>query len=759
MRPITVVLVLIVAAFLCAGAAAQAPPSPGLKDLTQQAAERQGKLAKARDPVEKKRLANELETLKHRMGPVDADGKPVRPSAMWHAQTLESLEAEIRRLTETGTGAAASTPGTQGRLHARRMAAACLGLGWAAPDGAAKYQADAFGAYLANNLAALDALFRDLDASGHPPGKPDAPPPDDATGRALAQAKDGLKQMADAADAVAKAPVPEPKDLPTSLGLFVKGFRTAQEAGAAVRAARGTAPGPASAAKQAAPAPIGPGTFALTAEQKGQLAKIRQVAAGLQDEAWLPIRKCLEEYAQAAEQGLQVGSVRAKSLDMLVHTHMAAQTIEGIHQPSRLVPPGYAETWRERLQGALLNLKGRDEWGVVHKEIQGKFHLEKVCRALEESPVSVRAAQGYLFTYDTRNKVLAPLFPNVAHTELISSDRFWRDARDNLLGLLGRTNQWPPKDMPPPLKQLYAAHAAIFIKTVEDTGRLCGSDLQAAIPRTREALGYGKDLERLVRAAQVLRTVPQRVPACAKVLSDCILKDAADMVKDPKNRNRFDDLIKPLETMERLGAIDPKSAPAAARIGGPPYKVALALLNRQMTQGVEAVCKGDSKALGKALEPVWMFDLLRWRAQTESPPLNKINLANLIAFSVPETTWKQYLKGLDRSLQAAFAEYADRAASPTVTPPLAAGEELCGLVLKVQEMTLDAAGAGSSDLDLLLINLGQVAGADPPEPAWHAWAVGHHLTEAAASASAGFDETAAWHSNQIRTYSKWLTQP
>lgn len=754
-----IILVLVVATFLCAGAVARTPPCLGLQDLTKQAADLQGKLAKARDPVEKKRLANELETIKHRMGPADADGKPVRPSAMWHAQTIESLEAQIRRLTETGAGAAASTPGSQGRLHARRMAAACLRTGWAAPDGAAKYQADAFGAYLANNLAALDAFFRDLDISVRPPGKPDAPPPDEATGRALGQAKDGLKQMADAADAVAKAPVPEPQDLPTSLGLFLKGLGTVQEAGAAIRAARVTTPGPAAATKQAVPSPIGPGTFGLSDEQKAQVAKIRQVAATLQEDPWNEIRKYLEDYASVVEKGLQVGSIRTESLKLLGLTHMAAEAVEELRAPGRILPPDYADTIREPLQRALKELKGPDKWGGGERGVKDAFLRTRARRALEASPLTTRAAQGYLLILDRNNKVLVPLFPDIAHKEVYDQDRIWHESFGNIMALLGKTNLWPPKDMPPALRQLYAAHAAVFMKNMEQVGRLLGSDWQAAVGPTREVCAYGGDLERLVRAAEVLRTVPQRVPSSAKAVYDRILQASADMVKDPKNRNRLDDLIKPLETMERLGAMDPKCTPAAARIGGPPYKAALALLNRQMTLGVEAVCKGDSKALAKAMEPVWMFDLLRARAQAESPPLSKVSLANLIAFSVPETTWKQHVKGVDRDLQAAFAEYAAKSAAPAVTPPLAAGEELCGLVLKVQEMTLDAAGDGSNDLDLLLINLGQVAGADPPEPAWHAWAVGHHLAEAAASASGGFDETAAWHSNQIRTFSKWLTQP
>ena len=85
--------------------------------------------------AQRKALQEELELVRHRMGPYDANGVRVRCQAMWHDAQIEALAADIKRLVLVHDSA--PTPANDLRLSTRHVAAKCLEQGWAMPSGRA----------------------------------------------------------------------------------------------------------------------------------------------------------------------------------------------------------------------------------------------------------------------------------------------------------------------------------------------------------------------------------------------------------------------------------------------------------------------------------------------------------------------------------------------------------------------------------------------------------------------------------------------
>jgi len=115
------------------------------------------KLAAARDPDDRRQLADEIEWTRHELGPVDSAGRRVHCRAMWHDVALGDMEGQVRKM-ERGARPA-SDPAAEVRLALRRLAREALWKAWAfSGRGPDKFQLDAVGTHVYNHLAALDDL-------------------------------------------------------------------------------------------------------------------------------------------------------------------------------------------------------------------------------------------------------------------------------------------------------------------------------------------------------------------------------------------------------------------------------------------------------------------------------------------------------------------------------------------------------------------------------------------------------------------------
>ena len=142
---------------------AREPTRPEL--LTQHIAGAEAKLRTEKDPDLRKRLTEDIETAKHELGPTDAAGNRIKCQAMWHDAALRDLDADIKRLTLRAKPKGGAGLALDARLAARRMASIGLTRGWSYGATMPKYQFDALGTYLVNNMPALDRLFDEAAAA------------------------------------------------------------------------------------------------------------------------------------------------------------------------------------------------------------------------------------------------------------------------------------------------------------------------------------------------------------------------------------------------------------------------------------------------------------------------------------------------------------------------------------------------------------------------------------------------------------------
>ena len=169
-----------------------------LEGMTERAADLQAKIT-ATPRAQRKVLQEELELLHHQMGPRDSSGARVHCQAMWHEAQIETLGGDIKRFTLLHEGRA--TPADDLRLYTRRVAVKCLDEGWALSSGRAKFQVDAFGSYLANNMTMLDGLFARVSAWMTAPAKADETAEDAAAHlAAINKIADSITGMAHVAD-------------------------------------------------------------------------------------------------------------------------------------------------------------------------------------------------------------------------------------------------------------------------------------------------------------------------------------------------------------------------------------------------------------------------------------------------------------------------------------------------------------------------------------------------------------------------------
>jgi len=192
----------------------------------------------------------------------------------------------------------------------------------------------------------------------------------------------------------------------------------------------------------------------------------------------------------------------------------------------------------------------------------------------------------------------------------------------------------------------------------------------------------------------------------------------------------------------------------AAKICGGAYNGALAMLSKQVTQGLVDSSRGTSTTLDTALEARPMFTLLRHRTVAETSTLSKIPVSNLDAFSFPEKTWPQFVAALDQNLTRVMAQYAKApnygSATRQTWQNLWRWDTTYSYVVAAQFETPKARHAGETDMNFLMRNLAQAADPTPPETVWFAWAIGFHAAEAATCLAAGYESTAGWHLSEAR---------
>jgi hypothetical protein len=280
---------------------------------------------------------------------------------------------------------------------------------------------------------------------------------------------------------------------------------------------------------------------------------------------------------------------------------------------------------------------------------------------------------------------------------------------------------------------------------------------RAAGPVVASAAGRAGDLELLVRADAVVKSVARRRPGRLPAIVAQLVRPAQDLAASADApsaaRQTLEARVQPFEAMAKFPMPEGDLAKAAAALAGRPYAAAQGILNQAAGAGSDALAGGDPLPLQQALAAQPMFGLLKRRAAATTYRLEGAGTANLVTFSVPDKVWSQFVTNLDQKLQGAFALYAGgtTAHGPWLAAP-AGWDAVYQPVAAGQRLTLDARTEGESDIDLLLRNLDAVAVPAPLGPAWSAWCVGYHATEAAVAMNAGLDSTAAWHRSRFSGY-------
>jgi len=747
-------LALLVAAItgvlLVAGGARAAPREmTGAERLARTIQEDELKVRATKDPAERQRLTEEIERTKHELGPYDPSGTRVRCQASWHDATLEALDTEAKRLAPRVRSTSPAPLGLEAKLATRRMAAKCLERGWGWGSTLPKYQFDAFGQYLANNLPALDTVFDAVGATALKEEKSAAADPArKATADALAAARDAVALMGQAVNTFVTTDGKDAKGKQTmvaSLGTFAEGLRSYCEAYTALQEPAGKAEkpdAPTPAAEGAKPAE----TAAVSLEDKMRLAKVRAIAETLADEEWEPVRKPLEQFAAAAEQGLRVPQARARATELLDHLALAADFLQEILQGKCASKEGTA--WaRKTLAEALAEMKDVGSRQYGYGMIRRLWNDEAVRRTLDASPLSPEAAKAVHEALSMREDVFKPLGKDYGSRW----DEFNRGAQA-IVEVLGRLREWPPKDLDERLAPFYAALSGNFLKACEAAGKVSPLDLENLHLAYAAAGNSGRDIERIVKADQAVKAVAKYVPTKAGSMTAELIREFQDIAGRFANtqqsaRTRVDALIKPFAVLADFELPGPEHAATAARItGANPYKQALTTLNTQASAGVDAAIRGRPDALDKALEPNWMFRLLRHRCVADSNPYGKLDPGNLAPFSFPDGVWKAYVRALDVNLGRVFQQYAsDRLARASQTTSLGGWDETYAAVAVAQRLTAASRRETDTERDVLLRNLERVADPSPPPEVWYGWAVGYHMTESATALAAGYESVAAWH--------------
>jgi len=158
-----------------AGARAAASKEDPKVSLSKRLATAVVKLRTTHRQEERALLREEIEGIKHQLGPTDAAGRRITCEAMWHDVALRDLEQVLARAGRIRPAPGSATA-SRLRLALQQMAAVALTRGWADEEGSAKYRFDAVGMAVYTHLGDLEGLL--TRAAGHltAAGRPVFPP-------------------------------------------------------------------------------------------------------------------------------------------------------------------------------------------------------------------------------------------------------------------------------------------------------------------------------------------------------------------------------------------------------------------------------------------------------------------------------------------------------------------------------------------------------------------------------------------------------
>jgi len=703
-------------------------------------------LQAARSADERQQVYDRIEAAKHELGPTDAGGKRVHPAAMWRDQAIGLLEADLVRFQKAPKAEGPAALAAEARGQARRMALVCIKRGWADASDMPKYQFDAFAQYLVNNLATLDAFF---NAAAAWTGKGSGLPEGDARIKAWA---DAVKQIKDGVAALGQAyqqfTTTDPADRRTSdnivgsLGVFAEGLAAMVEADAALKelAARKNAAAPeAGGTEPAAPQDL----LDLSDEEKGQLAKVRAVAATLTDEGWASTKARLETFAAIAEKGLQVPQTRPQALELLRCIHQAAAYIDALTR-SKSVFPDFLVRCQAAVDRALRYVE-RKEWRESgYSAVRRMYEGHDTWEILDASPLSPEACVGYLKAPGAGSGA----FSNPLAAEVRRSINAVVQALDAIGG-------WDSEKMYPPLKPFYAPFLARFMAAAEEAGKAPMSNVGAWGQKHAAAGAFALDLRLLMDADRAVGVASRYVPARATEIGAQFVSAAAETLQQPAPSGRgarrpLQDFVEPFRALGELEVPGPADIALATKLTGGAYGMAEMRLRKQLGESIDEAAKGSPYALDQIMEARWMFRLLKRRCILEKRGLTGLALHDLYAFSMPDKDWKRFVESLDASVRSLFIRYvSDPNGFGPGTRQLGAWEDAYYAISAAQEENRRVRSRGTSELEALVANLTKVADPAPADPTWFPWAVGYHMSEAAVSLMAGYPGTAGWHENEL----------
>ena len=715
-----------------------------LEGLTKEMVNLENSLRQEPDALKRKRLAEEIEKLKHQMGPVDARGAPVRCRAMWHETAIDWLEVEMKRLAGRPGGLPVSA--NLLRLHTRRMAKACLTHGWRIRDGRVKYQVDVVGQYLVNNLPLLDSLY---DSVGNWATRKLKAGDAGVYTQALDKARQGAEQMGRAAEALATMPSDPDTALVPWLGEFVAGLRGVREADLAVREAlqRKEKSEPAATAPPEGEAEPPP----MTAEEEARLAKVKEAAAGLKEGDWVQVGLSLESFTEAVAGGFQIAAARPRAREFLARIEQAVRLIADL-RASKAAPPEYLARRAGELLRACRLMETPQSRIEGYTRLSGIGQEDLLRRQVEAAGLSREVAQGLVGAYYI-------LRQDLDKDEKEGGDRAAaQDIGDGCRRLASdfeKMATWPPADMATKLLDAYKRMNVVFRKDVAAAAATLATDRKAGIARLKQAADHFDDLQRIVRCDTIVKAVakyrPPRAPAVYNRVADAAQALVAKSASPDAARKALEDFIRPFESLDRFPLLEPEYLRAVQALVGRTYPAAVATLTQELAAGIDAASEGNGGRLWEALESQYLFGLLRRRAPAITYHLDNVHVSNLVVFSIPEKPWSQFMDFMGQGLKNAFAQYPKPHGNQwDFMRPLRQMEEVYRSVAAGQRLTLDASTEGETDLDRLVRNLEGAAVSDPDGRTWRFWLIGYHVTEAAVATAAGLEAVGDWHRDFIR---------
>lgn len=749
-------------AVFCASASKAENVPPHVRRLSSEIAALEATASRVATKRERRKLLDRIETLKHQLGPFDAAGRRVRCRAMWHDEAYASLATEIERLSGRAERDAPTRSAVQAHLAARRVTAACLRLGWMLPPGQAKYQADAFGQYLAGNGAVLDELFvdyrRELTSAGRVPQDIEGRAEFDA---AFATCAQGVAEMARSAEALESLP-PDgsgaPGDVAEPLRGFLDGIHRLRRGLAELdewQAARRSSASAGGGAGTGSDAPRSAPGAAMAPADLRQLQHVRRVLERLDGEAWAETRTLLEKYAAAVEVGYSIGRARPKARELLEHVARAAYLVDSLNR-GRGVTDGYASLRAKEIVEAL-RLVGRPEtrarglW-LMHQQ----WEADAFRRRVAALPISRIAAQGLVYARYQGQE--AGLREGGAVDEAVS-------CLEVAAGRSGRGIQAN-------IRNAYDRQLKRVVSAIDAAGKLLAQNPVSAAGGLDAVREQCASLEAIIEANHILSLADRAKCTTGRTTRIWTrVRRLADHPDSPaRHREALEAAIGDIEELKGLRLPPDEHLPAVNRLVGSTYRRAIwrlgpdveRLLGRsdEETESLSVFQERMDKIRNRVRILSSVFQAVSLRAATTAYRFDKAPVSRLTAFSMPESCWKASQDAMDADLRAMLASYAEMGKAQARWEERAElWQEVYRPVAVAQRRTLARPAEEVTDVRVLA-RLERIAAADPPAEARNAWAVAFHLTGAAAAMTGGFDETARWHLKQIDACDEaWRSEP